>query len=166
MQISFIRRLDDLGRIVIPKEIRSKLKFNNGDLLDLNINNDSLIIRKSNSSLNMEYVEEIISFVEYLSDYDLILTDTEKVIAKGSKLIDIKIDEKLSKNLKELIAEHKSEEYLSGVTITENVFLEDKVYVKALIKDSNTLGLLILRAKNDVKDISQFLKMLVKLLLQ
>lgn len=166
MQISFVRRLDDLGRIVIPKEIRSKLKFNNGDLLDLNINNDSLVIKKSNSTLNMDYIEEIIRLVEYLSDYDLILTDTEKVIAKGSKVDKVKINEKLSENLKELIMEHKSEKYLSGVNITENMFLGGKIYVKVLIKDSNTLGLLILKLKNDNKDVSQFLNLLINLLLQ
>lgn len=166
MQISFIRRLDDLGRIVIPKEIRSKLKFNNGDLLDLNINNDCLVIRKSNSSLSMEYVEEIINLVEYLSDYDLILTDSEKVIAKGKKLNDIKINDKISKSLKELIVEHKSEDYLNGVNITEDIFLDGKVYVKVLIKDSNTIGLLIIRVKDNIKDLKLFLNIITKLLLQ
>lgn len=166
MQINFIRRLDELGRIVIPKEIRNKLKFSSGDLLELNISNESLIISKSKSTLNMDYVEEIINLVEYLSDYDLILTDTEKVVAKGSNLNQIKIDEKLSNSLKELVLEHKSNEYLNGVNISNNIFLEGRFFVKALIRDSNTLGLLILRVKSNTKDVSQFLNMLVKLLLQ
>lgn len=166
MQISFIRRLDELGRIVIPKEIRNKLKLNNGDLLDLNISNDSLVIRKSNSTINMNYAEEIINLVEYLSNYDLILTSTEKVVAKGSKLLDVKLGEGLSKSLKELIMEHKSKEFLDGVSINDNFYLEGKVYVKALIKDSNTLGLLILRSNDQSKDVNLFLATLVKLLLQ
>lgn len=166
MQISFIRRLDELGRLVIPKEIRNKLNFSSGDLLDLNVNNDSLIIRKSNSSINMDYVEEIINLVEYLSDYDLILTDSEKIVAKSSNLNEINLEDKISETLKELIVEHKSAVYSNGISISEKIFLEGNVYVKALIKDSNTLGLLILRGNNEVKDINYFLNMLVKLLLQ
>jgi len=166
MQISFIRRLDELGRIVIPKEIRNKLNFNSGDLLDLNINNDSLIIRKSNSSINMDYVEEIINLVEYLSDFDLVLTDNDNVVAKSSSLNDIKVGEKISKTLKELVVEHKSAVYLNGINISNNIFLEGNVYIKVLIKDSNTLGLLILRVNREVNEINYFLNMLVKLLLQ
>ena len=166
MQIGFVRRLDDLGRIVIPKEIRDKLKFNNGDLLDLNISNESLIIRKCNTTINMDYVYEIINLVEYLSDFDLIITDKEKIIAKGSKLDAIKINDKLSKTLKDLIIEHKSKDFINGVDISEVLFLEGKIYIKSLIKDSNSLGLIIIRVNKESKDINLFLKMVAKLLLQ
>lgn len=165
MHINFIRRLDELGRIVIPKEIRSKLNFSSGDLLDLNIGNDSLIIKKSNSTFNKEYIDKLIKLVEYLSDYDLILTNTEYIVAKSSKLDEINLEEKISDTLNNLIKERQSEIYLNGVYISDKNFLEGKVYVKSLIKDSNELGLIILRTK-DNKDINLFLNMLVNLLLQ
>ena len=41
-----VRRLDDLGRIVIPKEIRKSLKFMEDDALELFIENHSLILKK------------------------------------------------------------------------------------------------------------------------
>lgn len=41
-----IRKLDDLGRIVIPKEIRKSLKFMEGDTLELFVENNSLILKK------------------------------------------------------------------------------------------------------------------------
>ena len=41
-----VRRLDDLGRIVIPKEIRNSLKFMEGDALELFVENHSLILKK------------------------------------------------------------------------------------------------------------------------
>lgn len=165
MHINFIRRLDELGRIVIPKEIRNKLNFNSGDLLDLNVSNDSIIIKKSSSTFDKQYVDELIKLVEYLSDYDLVLTNTECVVAKSSKLEKLKIEEKISISLNKLILERKSEVYSNGVDISDKIFLDGKVYVKSLIKDSNQLGLIILRTK-DNKDINIFLNMLVKLLLQ
>ena len=45
-----VRRLDDLGRIVIPKEIRKSLKFMEGDALELFVGNNSLILKKYDNS--------------------------------------------------------------------------------------------------------------------
>ena len=37
-----VRRLDELGRVVIPKEIRKRLKINNGDMVDIFVSNDKI----------------------------------------------------------------------------------------------------------------------------
>lgn len=41
-----IRRIDDLGRIVIPKEIRKQLKIGEGDSLEIFLSADGEIIIK------------------------------------------------------------------------------------------------------------------------
>ena len=41
-----VRRLDELGRIVIPKEIRKRLKIDNNDFIDIFTDNDSIILKK------------------------------------------------------------------------------------------------------------------------
>lgn len=42
-----LRRIDELGRIVIPKGIRSRLKINEGDRVELILENDAeLLLRK------------------------------------------------------------------------------------------------------------------------
>ena len=38
-----VRRIDDLGRIVIPKEIRRNMGLNDGDALEINYNNNGVI---------------------------------------------------------------------------------------------------------------------------
>ena len=45
-----VRRLDDLGRVVIPREIRNSLKFMEGDALELFVENNSLILKKCDNS--------------------------------------------------------------------------------------------------------------------
>lgn len=41
-----IRRLDDLGRIVIPKEIRHRLGVTEGDPMEILVNGNQLILEK------------------------------------------------------------------------------------------------------------------------
>ena len=40
-----VRRLDELGRIVIPKEIRKRLKIENSDLVDIYTEEDRIILK-------------------------------------------------------------------------------------------------------------------------
>ena len=39
-----VRRIDDLGRVVIPKEIRRVLKIREGDPLEIFVENDGEVI--------------------------------------------------------------------------------------------------------------------------
>ena len=45
-KIAVIRRIDDLGRIVIPREIRRKLGIEEGDPIEIYVSGDSLILKK------------------------------------------------------------------------------------------------------------------------
>ena len=41
-----IRRIDELGRIVVPKEIRNSLEINSTDNIEIYVENDSIILKK------------------------------------------------------------------------------------------------------------------------
>ena len=40
------KRIDSLGRIVIPKDYRKKLNINDGELLNIEYENDSMLSQK------------------------------------------------------------------------------------------------------------------------
>ena len=63
-----VRRIDDLGRIVIPKELRRNLRIKNGDTLEVFVDADSVILKKYSP---MESIEEAASkYVEsFNGDY-------------------------------------------------------------------------------------------------
>ena len=46
-----VRRIDDLGRIVIPKEIRRTLRIREGDPLEIFTGNDGEVILKKYSPI-------------------------------------------------------------------------------------------------------------------
>ena len=47
--IGIVRKIDGLGRIVVPKEMRTRLYIDEGDPVDISIENDTIMIRKSGS---------------------------------------------------------------------------------------------------------------------
>jgi stage V sporulation protein T len=46
MKTGIIRRIDDLGRVVIPKEIRKSLRMNEGDPLEISIANNGVFLER------------------------------------------------------------------------------------------------------------------------
>ena len=41
-----VRRIDDLGRIVIPKEIRKTLRIKDGESVEIFLENDNIVLKK------------------------------------------------------------------------------------------------------------------------
>ena len=82
-----IRRIDDLGRIVIPKEIRRNLRIKNGDSLEIFVDDDSIILKKYSA---MESIEDAASrYVDTFNQvirHNVIVTDKDKVIAVAGNL--------------------------------------------------------------------------------
>lgn len=70
MKSGIIRRIDDLGRIVIPKEIRRQLGIAEGDLLEIVLDGDKLYLEKY--IVSYEYEKHILGIIErMMNDYDL-----------------------------------------------------------------------------------------------
>ena len=77
-----IRRIDELGRIVIPKEIRKSLRIKNGESLEVYLDGDSIILKKfsqieSLESISVDYVEAFNQIIKH----NIIVTDRDKVVA-------------------------------------------------------------------------------------
>ncbi len=61
-----VRRLDDLGRLVIPKEIRKQYRLKEGDSIEFFIENDHIVIQKFD--IMSKQMEEINLMVETLQE--------------------------------------------------------------------------------------------------
>ena len=44
--MKFIRKLDGLGRIVLPKDVRALLKINHDDYVEIDVKGENIIITK------------------------------------------------------------------------------------------------------------------------
>lgn len=77
-----VRRIDDLGRVVIPKEIRRTMRIREGEPLEIYVDNDGEVILKKYSpmgelsSFSKEYAEamnQTIGHVVCISDRDVMI---------------------------------------------------------------------------------------------
>ena len=56
-----VRRIDDLGRIVIPKEIRRTLHIKEGDALELFVENGMVAFKKYQMGVDVEEAERFVA---------------------------------------------------------------------------------------------------------
>lgn len=77
-----IRRMDDLGRIVIPREIRRRLRIREGDALELFVEDDKVIWKKY--SMLDEITDRVQVYADVLNKVmqkTIILCDPDRLIA-------------------------------------------------------------------------------------
>lgn len=56
-----VRRVDDLGRIVIPKEIRRNLRIRDGESLEIFVDNNDIVLKKFSIMKNVdEYASNLV----------------------------------------------------------------------------------------------------------
>ena len=166
MQEGFIRRIDELGRIVIPKEIRKVLRFREGSLLDLKVSDNSLIVRKSSSILRREYINQLIDLLKIACKVDFIVTEDENIIIVSDNDINtFLLEKKISDDLINLLRENKSNVSQNGLQITNECFINGKYIVKTIIKESNSLGLIIMKS-DDIDYGEKLLELLLKIIVE
>jgi len=78
-----VRRIDDLGRVVIPKEIRRTMRIREGDPLEIYTNNNGEVIFKKYSSIGeiVSYATVFAGILNKFIKHPVIITDKDGVIA-------------------------------------------------------------------------------------
>lgn len=98
-----VRRIDDLGRIVIPKEIRRTLGVHEGDPFEIMLEGKSIVLEKYSSLLNLEGLYDLYleTLYEVCGGGSLAICNREYVLmAKGCS---ISTENPISHELKEKI---------------------------------------------------------------
>ena len=99
-----VRRIDDLGRVVIPKEIRRTMRIREGDPLEIYTNREGEVIFKKYSPIGelSAFAGEYADTLAKIGSLQVIVTDRDAVIATGGipkkEYLDLLLD-KLNLNL-------------------------------------------------------------------
>ena len=159
-----VRKIDDLGRIVIPKEIRKTLGIRDGENLEIIVENDSIKLVKNNM-LNsyLKEIEKIVESAKEIISGEIIVTDREKVIL-GGNIVNKNdfLSDKLLKMIDERLCfcDDKIELFSIGNQQLNGYFL-----IIPIITDGNSMGLIIIYNKEkQVKDYYLIVKFISSLL--
>lgn len=155
-----VRRIDDLGRVVIPKEIRRTLKIREGDPLEIFTDREGEVILKKYSPIG-ELSETSGVFAECLAkslECTVCITDNDQIIAaSGSGKKELQ-DKYISKEVEKILRMRKN--YLTKnengrvISITDGEeWYKDEV-ICPIICEGDVIGGIVLLGK-DVNKFSE-----------
>ena len=152
-QTGVTRKIDELGRIVIPKEIRKNLGIRDGETLEIFTYEDGIILKKYFEVRKYEDLStKLCDLIKNIYNVDLVITDREKVITSSNK--NILENTKLTNNFLELI--DNREMFISHELSTMILGEEISAYytIVPIIASSDSLGLVIILSENNIDYIS------------
>ena len=105
-----VRRIDDLGRVVIPKEIRRTMRIREGDPLEIYTDRDGEVIFKKYSPIGElgDFASEYAETLAKTSGHPICITDKDNVIAVSGVPKRELSEKKISPELEQVIEERTS----------------------------------------------------------
>ena len=140
-----VRRIDDLGRVVIPKEIRRTLRIREGDPLEIYTERDGEVIFKKYSPMGelTESAGQICEALNKSTDHVALVCDRDTVIAvSGAPKRDL-ADKRISPELESIMEMRKIYRMERGGVEMPIVDGEDKYKIAVaapIISEGDLLG--------------------------
>lgn len=135
-----VRRIDELGRIVLPKEIRKVLKIKAGDNLEIFMNDKDIVLSKYNIfDDKKDLFDMLANSVLGYTKKSFIITDTSRIVA-GSKYL---IDKEVSDDLDTLMFSRNSKIGNKEICICSNVLSSHYCY-SSIVSNSDVCGIVVI----------------------
>ncbi len=149
-----VRRIDDLGRVVVPKEIRRTLRIREGDPLEIYTDREGEIILKKYSPIGElgDFARQYAESLAQSTGNIVCITDRDQVIAAagGGKST---LTKSISPQLEQLIDDRgniiasKEERKFIQIVPGENEFSHE--VIQAIIAEGDAIGSVIITTKDE-----------------
>ena len=146
MTSGIIRKIDELGRIVLPKELRKYLNINTGDDFQITVNDEKIILEKYSRLKN--YESEIYNIINCFSNelnINILFTINDKLLS---------YNEKINDDLYKIILQRKVYmlDLIKLTHISKSINIEGKILIMPIVLNSDLLGSIIIVTKGDLSD--------------
>lgn len=154
-----VRRIDDLGRIVVPKEIRKTMRIKEGEKLEIFTDSDSIILKKYSAlgKIN-DYASDITESIYNMLKKNVFITDTDTIISISGPLKKKYINKKISYELINYIKKRESKiEYeISNLEIIDGIYEKGSYIISPINSNGDINGLIvILSDEEEIKEIDE-----------
>ena len=145
-----VRRIDELGRILIPKEIRRTLRIKDGASLEIFVEKDTVALKK-HSSLNDlgDFAELYADSINQAIGSTVVITDNDSVIACSGISKKEYTGSHISEFLESVIAKRESvlEQDKKEIEIIENKHIKASYVIHTIVSSGDAVGLVIILAQ-------------------
>ncbi len=146
-----IRRIDELGRIVIPKEIRITMGIKEGSPLEIKVNEAGEIVLAKHNMIGSiaDYAQDFCEVTSAVLNLPVLICDKEKIIALSGCSKKVYLDKPISPALTKLINTssnyiHSAPDQTEAVKLTtddQENYLGQVIY--PIVSDSSCEGMVI-----------------------
>jgi AbrB family transcriptional regulator (stage V sporulation protein T) len=149
-----VRRIDDLGRVVVPKEIRRTLRIREGDPLEIFVDREGEVILKKYSPINelghfaQEYAEALFDSLQS----PVLICDRDEVIAISGEskkdYLNKPIGSQLTKTMENRTHTFEKEADTEEITVGNKVELKSYC-ISPIIANGDAIGCVMIFSKED-----------------
>lgn len=142
-----VRRIDELGRLVIPKEIRKAFKIKEGDSIEFFVENNRIILEKYSlmNGLNETILNYCITFKDITGNTTIFVSE-DKVECASNNFDEFK-DEVISKNVGQLI-NNRTNQVFKDLTVCVRNLKSYTGYLCPLLVNSEIIGGFLILSDN------------------
>ena len=151
-----VRRIDDLGRVVIPKEIRRTMRIREGDPLEIFTNRDGEVIFKKYSPIG-ELGNFAVQYAEALAKTagcPVCISDKDNIIAVSGAPKKEFLDKRVSDDIERIMEEKTAFVVKSGVTKNVSVVDGTDKYnagvIQPIISEGDSIGAVVFLNDGDI----------------
>ena len=143
-----IKRIDELGRIVIPKDIRKRLSIKTNDTLEIGMDGDRIVLNKRIAIKEYnDYVKTLLTILTNYSGIKFLATNREDVIFNNTDIGEFDVKKYINMSLYEM--DKIKDEICSGCDI------------RPVIIDSNVEGIILVINSECNKEVGKIINILV-----
>lgn len=147
-----VRRIDDLGRVVIPKEIRRTMRIREGEPLEIYVDRDGEVILKKYSPINElgEFAKEYADSLHEALDHVVCIADRDEIIAVSGDFKKELIKKPISSMLEEIINNRQTQiiEEEHSFIMDDRTLFKNSV-VSPIIANGDAIGAVIITTDGD-----------------
>ena len=165
-KICHVKRLDNLSRLVIPKDICNAAQLKQDDLVKISWNDEDKIISiyKCNDNILENVISQTLKILYRTIECEVIITDKTRIIevlcsSKNRELLELK-NNLISSDLSKMILSNKYQfKEVEEINITNSLKINQQCYYFSVSDNQFILGSVILIAKNKLNsDLLNYVK--------
>lgn len=150
-----VRRIDDLGRVVIPKEIRRTMWIREGDPLEIYTENDGEVIFKKYSPIGelSNFSNQYAEVLYKTSEHPILISDRDMIVSSYGITRKEKIEYRLTEELGTILEQRKKFIYdgIHKIFAAEGIDLPVSVAVPILAAGDISGAVIMLLNETDSK---------------